>query len=110
MSRSWLRLVPGFLLAAVLAVTVLPGAAQPDATSPAPVELEEAANMAQFRAGNIISDAIFFNGYTWAATDVQAFLQYQNPNCRAGSDGAPCLKVYTESTPDRPACAGRPPR
>ncbi|HZB19486.1 MAG TPA: hypothetical protein VE463_06565 [Blastococcus sp.] len=105
MRRSWLRLVPGFLLAAVLAVTVLPGAARLDATAPAPVELEEAADMAQFRAGNIISDAIFFNGYTWAAHDVQAFLQYQNPTCKTGSDGAPCLKVYTESTPDRPADA-----
>ena len=43
--------------------------------------------MSQWRAGNIISDAIFFNGGTWADNDVAYFLQTKNPNCVTAPDG-----------------------
>jgi uncharacterized protein with LGFP repeats len=109
MTRTWIGRMAAIVLAGALAFALLPGGRDaPGGTvgiDGGTVRLQEAANMSQFRAGNIISDAIFFNGWTWAASDIQAFLQAQNPRCVPGTDGAPCLKTYTESTPDRPADA-----
>ncbi|MGY1662198.1 hypothetical protein ACI78Q_13355 [Geodermatophilus sp. SYSU D00705] len=79
-------------------------------TGPEPTSLAEAAvDTSQFRAGNIISDQLFFDGGAMSAADVQAFLNSKNPNCVGGGDGTPCLKNFRQDTWTRPAdasCAG----
>ncbi|SDC05991.1 Uncharacterized conserved protein, contains LGFP repeats [Geodermatophilus telluris] len=67
--------------------------------------LEEAADLSQFRAGDIISDAIFFDGWSMPVPDVQRFLDQKGAACRTGTDGTPCLRVYRQDTPDRAADA-----
>ncbi|MGR7023807.1 hypothetical protein [Geodermatophilus sp. URMC 62] len=67
--------------------------------------LEEAADLSQFQPGDIISDGIFFDGWSMAAADVQRFLDLKGANCRTGADGSPCLRVYAQDTPDRAADA-----
>ena len=62
-----------------------------------------AANGADFNPGNIISDAVFFDGTALSAGQIQSFLESQVPNCRAGYT---CLKDYRQSTPTRAAVTG----
>ncbi len=87
------------LLAAVCGAAVLAGVL---AGSSAP-QLEEAADPSQFRAGNIISDQLFFDGGAMSAADVQAFLDQKNPNCVPAADGTPCLRNARQDTWTRPA-------
>lgn len=47
------------------------------------------ANLAGFRAGNIISDATFFNSGSMTEAQIQSFLQSKVPNCQPGYT---CLK------------------
>ncbi|GAB3311780.1 hypothetical protein GCM10027451_23990 [Geodermatophilus aquaeductus] len=75
------------------------------ASLPADDGLEEAADLSQFQAGDIISDAIFFDGWSMPTWDVQTFLDQKGTSCRTGSDGSPCLRVYRQDTPDRAADA-----
>jgi uncharacterized protein with LGFP repeats len=58
----------------------------------------DAAAASDFQAGDIISDANFFNSSALSAAGVQAFLASQVAQCPA-SNGQPCLKDYTQSTP-----------
>ncbi|MGY1747622.1 LGFP repeat-containing protein, partial [Blastococcus sp. SYSU D00695] len=90
------------LAAACLAALVVGGGLPSSPTGPA---LVPAADMSQFRAGNIISDQLFFDGNAMSAPDVQAFLVSKNPRCVAGSDGTPCLKDYRMDTTTKPADA-----
>ncbi|WP_336027888.1 hypothetical protein [Geodermatophilus sp. FMUSA9-8] len=93
------------LLTAVCGAAVLAGVL----TASSAPRLEEAADMSQFRAGNIISDQLFFDGNAMSAADVQTFLNSMNPRCVPGSDGSPCLKDYRVDTQTKPAdarCAG----
>ena len=73
------------------------------------MEPASAAVSSEFRAGNIISDALFFNGSAMTADDVQAFLVSKRPVC---DPGFTCLKDYRTATNERPAepglCAGYP--
>ena len=55
----------------------------------------------QWRAGNIISNADFFNGAAMSAPQVAAFLNDKGANCVNSS--VPCIKNYTTSTPSTPA-------
>jgi putative cell wall-binding protein len=48
-----------------------------------------------FTAGDLMSDAVFYNGTAWNAAQVQTFLNSQVPTCRSGYT---CLKSYSEST------------
>lgn len=48
-----------------------------------------------FTAGDLISDAVFYNGTAWTAAQVQAFLNSQVPTCKTGYT---CLKSHAEST------------
>lgn len=59
-----------------------------------------AANGADFNPGNIISDAVFFDGTALSSGQIQSFLESQVPNCRSGYT---CLKDYRQSTPTRAA-------
>jgi hypothetical protein len=56
----------------------------------------EAATASQFEAGNIISDANFFDGAAMSAAQVQAFLNAKRPDCAAGYT---CLPQYAQATP-----------
>ncbi|WP_139824688.1 hypothetical protein [Agreia pratensis] len=62
----------------------------------------QALSGSDFNAGNIISDAKFFDGNAMDAGGVQNFLNAQVPSCRAGYT---CLKSYTENTWTRAADA-----
>ncbi|WP_175611036.1 FG-GAP-like repeat-containing protein [Microbacterium sp. RURRCA19A] len=66
----------------------------------APVASASAANAADWNPGNIIDDAVFYDGSASSASEIQAFLQKQVPNCRSGYT---CLKDYRQNTDDRPA-------
>ena len=48
-----------------------------------------------FTAGDLMSDAVFYNGTAWTAAQVQTFLNSQVPTCRTGYK---CLKNYAQST------------
>jgi uncharacterized protein with LGFP repeats len=97
---SRLSLLVRALVVAVVGLSLLPGN-----TVPPTVSLDEVADMRQFRAGNIISDAIFFDGRAADDGTIQRFLEDKNPSCASGGDGTPCLKRYLQSTPNRPADA-----
>jgi uncharacterized protein with LGFP repeats len=60
----------------------------------------DAADMSGFRAGAIISDAVFFDEGTMSAPQVQTFLAQRNPSCRSGYT---CLKDYRQDTFSRGA-------
>ncbi|WCM56354.1 hypothetical protein [Microbacterium sp. EF45047] len=53
-----------------------------------------------FRAGNIISDAKFFDSMTMTAGEIDAFFRSKVQNCQSGYT---CLKDYRQNTPNRPA-------
>ncbi|MBD8468420.1 hypothetical protein IFU30_19290 [Plantibacter sp. CFBP 8798] len=74
--------------------TVAPVVAQP----------ASAAVASDFQAGNIISDALFYDGGAMTAGQVQGFLNSARPSCRSGYT---CLKDYGQATPSRAAVAGR---
>ena len=67
----------------------------------APAAPAEAANNADFRADNIISDGVFFNSNTMSPAAIQSFLADKGRNCVAGS--APCIKDFRADSPSRPA-------
>jgi hypothetical protein len=47
----------------------------------------------QFKAGNIMSDGVFFNGSALSASQIQNFLNAKVPNCDSNGD-----KIYSGST------------
>ncbi|MBG6058521.1 hypothetical protein IWX89_001965 [Cryobacterium sp. MP_M3] len=55
----------------------------------------EAASAGDFNAGNIISDAEFYNSGTMSERDIQSFLNGKVSNCRSGYV---CLKDYSQAT------------
>lgn len=57
----------------------------------------QAADGAQFDAGNIISDAIFFDGQGFSTSEVQTFLDSKVAVCRSGYT---CLRNYRQATPN----------
>lgn len=83
------------LAAAADLVGRAPGSAEA-ATLNTWTDFQRAANGAGFQAGDIISDAVFFDGDALGALAVQGFLEARVPVC-AGSD-VPCLRNYAEDT------------
>ena len=75
---------------------------------PAPTgSTAQAADLQFFDAGNIISDAVFFDGLSMDGPAIQAFLNLKGANCVAFE--MPCLKDYVQTTANQPAdqyCAG----
>ncbi|MBB3678233.1 hypothetical protein [Modestobacter versicolor] len=104
MTRLVIRLVAGLLGLVALSGLVLV------ADSPAPlVDVTPAADTGQFTPGNIISDAVFFDGDGMSVDDVRAFIELKGMNCKAGADGTPCLKDFRQDTTARAAdsfCTG----
>jgi hypothetical protein len=85
------------VLALVVAVALL-SFATPQSEQPA-----NAATASQFDPGNIISDALFYNGNAMGSADIQAFLMQKEPNCRSSYA---CMWNYGQTTPAVPARAG----
>lgn len=103
-ARSLALLVALGLLAAV---AVLTGAAPPRVDTG--TGLAPAADTAQFSAGNIISDDMFFDGTAMSTAEVQTFIDAKGASCKTGSDGTSCLKSFSQTTTDRTAdayCSG----
>ena len=80
---------------------------------PAPAQAAESAATADaknFNAGNIVSDATFYNAAAMTPDAVQSFLNSRVVTCK-GSNGQNCLKDYRSATPARGAdayCAALP--
>ncbi|QNG36005.1 hypothetical protein F1C76_04850 [Geodermatophilaceae bacterium NBWT11] len=91
------------VLAAFVALTS--GAPTTPSVGPGPTVLETVADPSQFDPGNIISDAVFFDGDAMDAASVQSFLTAKGASCRTASDGSPCLKDFRQDTTTRPADA-----
>lgn len=69
----------------------------------------QAADLSAFDPGNIISDAVFFNGSDMTAADIQAFLNAKGSGCTPSKAGQPCLKDFRQTTYTRAAdsrCSG----
>ena len=64
----------------------------------------QAADARQFDPGDIISDALFFDGAVMNAADIQTFLNGKVSSCLSGFT---CLKDFRQSTTSRAAVAGR---
>lgn len=60
--------------------------------------MRKMADLSQFRAGNIISDAVFFNRSTMSAGQLDTFFRSKVSSCQAGYT---CLKDYRQNTPNR---------
>jgi hypothetical protein len=74
--------------------------------------VQPAADISRFDPGNIISDAVFFDGDAMNAAQIQSFIANKGASCTVGSDGTPCLKNYRQNTTARaadPYCAGYTP-
>ena len=101
MTRLRVRALVRGMCGALLGVCFVLGMALHPA--PPPVDLEPAADLSQFRPGNIIADALFYDGLSMDAATVQSFLDGKGRYCVAGADGTPCLKNYAQDTPTRAA-------
>lgn len=103
MTRSQARPVSLALvlsLAIGLLVAVLP------AVLPAVAPRAAATNAADWDAGNIIDDSIFYSSDSMTARDVQNFLNGKVSTCRGGYV---CLRGYAQATDNRPTdkyCSG----
>lgn len=116
------KLVGRARLALLLVVVLLLGAG-----AAVTVSDEASATTDGFNAGNIISDALFYDGNAMSAAEVQSFLNQRVPRCTIGDPGrtagmpwgntsiaSKCLRDYTMSTISRaanPYCSayvGRP--
>jgi len=68
----------------------------------------QAADLTQFKPGNIISDALFWNSNAMTAAQIQSFLNDKVPTCQSGYV---CLKDYRETTwtsTANPMCSSYP--
>jgi len=72
------------------------------AAAPLDTGIRPMADLSQFRPGNIISDAIFFDNTTMNAQQIDAFLQSKLSVCRSSYA---CLKSYSQHTPNKAADA-----
>ena len=84
------------LITALALVAAFVGVSSISSAAPA-----RAADLSQFQPGNIISDALFFNGSAMNSSEVQNFLNSKlASSCRSGYT---CLKDYSEVTASIPA-------
>jgi hypothetical protein len=97
--RHPVRTLLGGLVALACALTVLSlSGTTPSLGTP---ELEPAADLSQFKAGNIISDAVFYDSGAMTATQVKSFLTLKGSNCRQSSSGPACIKDLIVTTTSR---------
>lgn len=84
------KLLSGVLIAALVASTI--------AVSSVLATPALAANGALFNPGNIISDAMMYDGAALSADQVQTFLAQREPNCSSS-----CMANLRQGTPSMPA-------
>ena len=113
MNRS-LRFSPTILVTLVTMALVVVGI--PTTTGPASASaalpaissvLPRAADGRDFDPGNIISDAVFFDGYAMTEGQIQTFLNTKGANCVSGEQA--CIKNYRTTSAAKPAdsqCSG----
>lgn len=65
------------------------------AASVADSSVRKLADLSQFRPGNIVSDAVFFDAASMSEAEIQSFLESKVPSCRSGYT---CLKDYYVQT------------
>jgi hypothetical protein len=99
-ARSRRRSVAAVIAAWACAVAFLVAVPVALPATVAPVDEAAAANASDWNAGNIIDDAVFYNGDAMSSNDIQAFMERQVPSCRSGYT---CIKDYRQNTDDRPA-------
>lgn len=68
------------------------------------VQSASAADARLFDPGNLVSDAVFFDGGAMSSASVQDFLLSQVPNC---SSSYACLTTFKQNTPNMAASVGR---
>jgi putative cell wall-binding protein len=85
------------LLALILGVVTAPSAAAAPSTSgsSAPTGIVQTADLSKFQAGNIISDAVFFNRSSMTEAQIQTFLLSKVKTCASGYT---CLKDYYDTS------------
>lgn len=95
---SALAMALGLLVATTPVTAEATPAAPTDAVA---ADVVKSADLSKFQAGNIISDAVFFNSGTMSPAQIQAFLEAKVPTCQAGYT---CLKDWYDTsrttTPD----------
>src|SRR5450631_551819 len=91
--------VRAVVIAATCGLVAVLAVALPAARTPA-----QAADLGAFEAGNIISDALFYDSGTMSAAGVQSFLTQKGSAC-AATAGRTCLKNFRQPTVTRPADA-----
>ncbi len=104
-SVSLLVSVPESASAAPATTTGVSATASGSATKIAAASLvdsgiRKAADLSQFRAGNIISDSVFFDSSTMSAAQMDSFFRSKVSSCQSGYT---CLKDYRQNTPNRAA-------
>jgi uncharacterized protein with LGFP repeats len=93
---QWARSVLTFVVVLGTLVGVLTVAQ--NSTPPSGPAMALAADTSKFDAGNIISDAMFFDFNALSPQQTQDFIAAKGASCRASSTGIPCLKDYRENT------------
>jgi hypothetical protein len=97
----WIRRNASALAVAALVVGVA-------VAGPVAVPSAQAADLAQFDPGLIMSDSIFYDSSTMNAYGIQLFLNSKGAGCHPNADGTPCLKDYRQDTASRVATARCP--
>ncbi|MDN3495372.1 hypothetical protein QL996_05490 [Planococcus sp. APC 4015] len=87
-----LALVSGVLVAPAAATAVPAAETSVDQALGSPVK---AADLSQFKPGNIISDEVFYNRSTMTEAQVQWFLESKVPSCQSGYT---CLKDWYDTS------------
>ncbi|MFE2771613.1 hypothetical protein [Microbacterium resistens] len=110
--RRWVGIVAAVAVAAALlsaspATAAVPAALTSDTAAATtalpqdvPAAVRPAADLSQFRAGNIISDRVFTDAGTMTAGQIQSFFEGKVSSCRSGYT---CLKDFRISSVNRPA-------
>ena len=94
MSVNAIRRMTKRLLTMVAAIAVVSGGlVSANIATDAPPAT--AADLSQFKAGNIISDSLFWDSNAMTVAQIQDFLNAKVPSCQAGYV---CLKDYRETT------------
>ena len=99
-AQSRPRAAVAVLAAWVCAVALLVAVPVALPATVAPVASASAANAADWNPGNIIDDALFYDGAAMGSPAIQAFMEQRVKQCRSGYT---CLKDYRQNTDNRPA-------
>jgi hypothetical protein len=101
-TRRAFRRMAGSVLVLVCALTVV--VLSSPAPRPAP-QLESVADLSQFKAGNIITDAVFHDSDSMTAAQIKSFLALKGANCVKSPGEPDCIKDLVLTTKSRAADA-----